>query len=108
MLIRSLCSSILRSVARRDGPRSLVFGRGWYSSSALAAAPAAAPKVIMNQDIKFPTVRMVYVDEAGASKTSVLSRDEALKFAKSMKMDLVLSKSRAPQINACKLFQYMQ
>jgi translation initiation factor IF-3 len=57
----------------------------------LAAAPAA-PKVMMNQDIKFPKVRMVYVDEAGSSKSSVVTREEALNFAKGLKMDLVLSK----------------
>jgi translation initiation factor IF-3 len=35
---------------------------------------------------------MVYVDEAGASKSSVVSREEALKFSRGLKMDLVLSK----------------
>lgn len=46
--------------------------------------------VVKNERIKFPEVRVVFEDETGKSNWQVLSRGDALKLAKSKRMDLIL------------------
>ena len=57
-------------------------------------APKPASKVdqvVKNDGIKFPEVRVIYDDEVtGRSSWKVLSRSDALKWAKSKSQDLIL------------------
>ena len=47
--------------------------------------------VLKNKDIRFPTMRVVYDDEiTGKSTHKIFLRSEALEFAQSRKLDLVL------------------
>jgi hypothetical protein len=48
---------------------------------------------LINRAIKYPSMRVVYEDkETGKSAWKILSRDEALEFAKAEDSDLILGK----------------
>lgn len=52
---------------------------------------APSDQVIKNEGIRFPEVRVVFEDEiTGKSTWKVLSKADALKLAKSRKLDLIL------------------
>lgn len=59
-------------------------------------------KIIANENIRHPTVRLVYLDEEKVTQHKILSRDEAIQFAKSKSKDLILV---SPDANppVCKL-----
>jgi hypothetical protein len=79
-------------------PRYSVGTRGFAVLKNLKNTNSSANKVkskvdevVRNEKIKFPEVRVVFEDDAtGKSNWQVLSRGDALKLAKSKKMDLIL------------------
>jgi hypothetical protein len=56
-----------------------------------ATAPPGAGKIIKNEEIKFPKVRVVYKDPQTSENThQILERKEALELARKLDLDLVL------------------
>jgi hypothetical protein len=66
-----------------------------HIGSALSTSTKSQQKsaVVRNEDIKFPSVRVVYKDSVtGESAWKILKRDDAIKFAQSQSLDLILGK----------------
>ena len=51
----------------------------------------AVAKPVMNRSIPHDPLRVSYVDGTGEKKNEIMSRKDALAFAKDMKLDLILS-----------------
>lgn len=60
-----------------------------------SAEPPPPPPVVRNGNIQFPSMRVVYSNsETGAPEWKIMNRSEALTFAKSMNLDLVVGMYR--------------
>ena len=77
------------SVLRRVG----IFGRCSVTRLGFRHRTGGAnetTKVIMNQQITQDPLRVSFVNEAGEKKNDIMSRKDALSFAKRLKLDLIL------------------
>jgi len=53
---------------------------------------ATAPTALTNDQIRAPTMRVIFPDATGKNTWKIMDRNEALDFAKKLKLDLVLGK----------------
>lgn len=62
-----------------------------YKSQDKSLGSSATSPVLRNEGIRFPSMRVVYTNvETGAAEWKIMTRSEALKFAKSLDLDLIL------------------
>jgi len=77
-------------------------------ASRCAFASAAGVSILRNEEIKFPTMRVVYKDPStNENKWEILSRKDALKLAKQHSLDLILVNGKA-EPPVCRLDAYGQ
>jgi hypothetical protein len=83
------------------GTAKLLFGRSaWLRPTSMSPttvlarhAGGAPAKPVMNRLIQQDPLRITYVNEAGEKTNEIMSRSEALAFAKNLNLDLILRKS---------------
>lgn len=78
---------------------------GRFLLSSISRFSDKAPAKLINGEIKYPQLRVVFKNEAGENTHQVMKREDALKFARLHSLDLVLMNAAAdPPV--CKLEDY--